>query len=90
MARDLLREFIRENLGAMFGLDRHVTMNALADTVSGPSPVDTWVAAQKPQDPVTSYELAMSIEPEQVSVVDYLDPERDEQDDPEDPSVDSP
>ena len=38
MGLHLLREFIRENLGAMFGLDRHVTMNALSDVVGGPSP----------------------------------------------------
>lgn len=90
MARDLLREFIRENLGAMFGLDRQVTMNALADTVSGPSPVDKWAAAQDQHEPVTSYELALSIEPEQVSAVDRLTPEGEDQDDPEDASVDSP
>lgn len=32
----LLREFIRENLGSMFGLGRHVTINALKDIAGGP------------------------------------------------------
>lgn len=33
----LLHEFIR-NVNSMFGLDRRVTMNALADVVGGPDP----------------------------------------------------
>lgn len=89
MVRNLLREFIRENLGAMFGLDRQVTMNALADTISGPSPVDAWAAAQEEQEPVTSYELVRSMEPAIPSADDHLNPE-DDQDDPEEPVTDSP
>lgn len=32
----LLQEFIRVNVGTLFGLDRSVTMNALVDVVGGP------------------------------------------------------
>jgi len=89
MVRDLLREFIRENLGAMFGLDRHVTMNAFADTISGPSPIDAWVHAQREHEPVTSYELVRSMEPAIPSADDHLNPE-DEHDDFEEPVTDNP
>ncbi len=81
MDHQLLREFIRENLGAMFGLDRHVTMNALGDTISGPHPVDA-LAVQA--EPVTSYDNLRSMDLEAPSVVDHLSPI--EEKDDEDPS----
>lgn len=33
-----LKLFIRENFNMAFGLNRHVTINALADVVGGPDP----------------------------------------------------
>lgn len=47
MTMRILREFIRENLGMMFGLDRFVTMNAFRDVVGPPDPV---VGQDMPQD----------------------------------------
>lgn len=65
----LLREFIRENIGMMFGLDRHVSMNALSDVVGGPDPEPV----QKPADPVTSYAVYLSTPDTQASVLDHLE-----------------
>lgn len=64
-----MREFIRENIGMMFGLDRFVSMNALADMITGPHPADV---PEPEYEPVSSYEIARAWKPETPSVTDYL------------------
>lgn len=67
----LLREFIKENvaLGNFFSLNRHVTMNALGNTLSGPHPFDS--LAGESEGPQTSLEEFQAGE-EPVSVTDHL------------------
>lgn len=54
----LLREFVRESLVSMFGLGRHVTINALQDVVGGPEPqqIITYMR-QKPNDSLECNDL---------------------------------
>lgn len=68
----LLREFIRAN-GAMWGLDRYVTMNAFVDVVGGPDPIGTPGVPEPAVGQVSSLAAFLS-SPDalQVSVVDHL------------------
>ncbi len=54
--QQILKKFITEtfNMGSFFSLGRHVTMNALGDTISGPHPVDTMLEDEEPSMYLTS------------------------------------
>jgi hypothetical protein len=58
---ELLREFVRENVRSMFGLNRYVTMNALQDVVGGPSTYSMHQSFQNHSDHSVDTSLKVSL-----------------------------
>ena len=70
----VLREFIKESIGvnSFFGLDRHVSMNALANTISGPHPIDSVVTLDEDDTQEQTSYNALYQSLEEPSSTDYL------------------